>query len=120
MSFECQFNNRTFKLTLNKSGNFPKFQIEISDDNFCYYISREIIISKHVIEEMIKLFKSGNQNGEVSRFEFRDPDKSFLIFINGDTTFIGRTYNFVSGKSEEFDVKGIDKEKFLCYLENSE
>ena len=67
---------------------------------------------------MIELFRNGDPNLEVSRFEFRDPDISFLLFINGETTLIGQTYNFVTGKREEFDVKDIDKIKFLSYLES--
>lgn len=118
-SFDQIYNGNTFKFTLIKSGSFPKFQIEIFTDNNCYFISREIIISKHVIEEMIELFKTGNPFLDVSRFEFRDPDKSFLILINGETTVIGQTYNLVSGKREEFVVKDIDKKKFFIYLESA-
>lgn len=115
--FEHISKGKTFKFSLDKSGVFPNFKIEISDDNYCYFISREIIISKHVIEEMIELFRTGDPNLEVSRFEFRDPDRSFLLFIN-ETTLIGQTHNFVTGKREEFDVKDIDKIKFLSYLES--
>lgn len=118
-SFEHIYKGNTFRFTLNKSETFPKFQIEICDENYCYFISREIIISKHVIDEMIALFKNGNPNLEVSRFEFRDPDRSFLLFIKEDTILIGQTFNFVSGKREEFEMKDIDKMKFLSYLESS-
>jgi hypothetical protein len=115
--FENIYNGKTFRFTLNKSGDFSKFQIKIYDNNHLYFISRKIVISKHVIEEMIELFKTGNPYLNVSRFEFRDPDKSFLILIKGETIFIGKTYNFVSGKCEEFAVTDVDKLKFLSYLE---
>ncbi len=71
-----------------------------------------------MIEEMIELFKTGNPYLNISRFEFRDPDRSFLILIKGETTFIGKTYNLVSGKYEELQVKDVDKIKFLYYLES--
>ena len=71
-----------------------------------------------MIEEMIELFKTGNPYLNISRFEFRDPDRSFLILDKGETTFIGKTYNLVFGKCEEFQVKDIDKIKFLHYLES--
>ena len=62
--------------------------------------------------------KKGTRFLEVSRFEFRDPDRSFLILIKSETKIIGKTYNIVSGKCEEFKVMDFDKSKFLNYLES--
>ena len=117
-SFELTYNESTFKFTLNKSGSFPKLQIEISKNNVCYYKSKEIIITKYVIEEIIELIKTGNPSLEVSRFEFRDPDKSFLLFIDGETILIGQTHNLISRRREEFVIKYINKTELLGFLEN--
>lgn len=68
---------------------------------------------------MIELLKTGNPILNVSRYEFRDPDRSFLLFIYSDTIVIGQTHNLVSGKREEFIIKDIDKIKLLSYLEKS-
>lgn len=118
-SFIHKYNGVTFKFTFNKSGSFPKIQIEILADGNCYYKSREINISKYLIQEIIKLLKSGSPLLEVSRFEFRDLDKSFLLFINGETTIIGQTYNLLAGKREEFVVRGINKKELLANLESA-
>ena len=119
-NFNQKYNaNTIFKLTLNKTGSFPKFQIEILIYNSCYFRSREIIISKYVLEEIIELLKNGNPHLDVSRFEFKDSEKSFLLFINGDTTIIGQTYNLLSGKREEFIVKEINKKELLDDLVRS-
>lgn len=118
-SFDQIYNGNTFRFTLNKIGSFPRLKIEILADNYCYYRSREIIISKYVIEEIIELLKNGNPNLDVSRFEFRDPDRSFIIFINGETTVIGQTYNLISGQREEFAINQINKIEFLNYLERA-
>lgn len=117
-SFIHKYNGDTFKFTLYNLGSFTNFQIELLADDNCYYKSREIIISKHVIQEIIKLLKTGSPLLEVSRFEFRDIDKSFLLFINGETTIIGLTYNLLAGKREEFVVKEINKRELLAYLES--
>lgn len=118
-SFNHKYNGDTFMFTLNTFGSFPNFQIEILSDDNCYYKSREIIISKHVLLEMIELLKTGSPLLDVSRFEFRDTDKSFLLFIKGETTIIGQTYNLLAGKREEFVVKEINKNELLAYLERS-
>ena len=118
-SFDQKHNGNTFTFTLNKSGNFPKFKIEILEDNYCYFKSREIIISEPVIQEIIELIKTGSLLDDVSRFEFRDPDKSFLLFINHESTVIGQTYNLVSGIREEFIFKDINKNVLLTYLERT-
>ena len=76
-----------------------------------------IIIAKPVIQEIIELLKTGSQFLDVSRFEFRDSDKSFFIFIKSETTIIGQTYNILSRIKEDFEVKNLDKNKFLSYLE---
>lgn len=65
---------------------------------------------------MIELFKTGNPYANVSRFEFRDLDKSFFTLIKGETILIGKTFNLVSGKCEEFEVMDFDKMKLLNYL----
>jgi len=65
---------------------------------------------------MIHVFETGDPFLNVSGCEFRDPDRSYLILIKSQTTIIGRTYNLVSGKREDFEVKDIDKKKFLSYL----
>ncbi len=118
-SFNQIYDGKTFKFTLNKSGDFPKFQIEILAGNNCYYKSREIIISKHVIQEMIELLNTGSPLLEVSRFEFRDEDKSYLLFIKGQTTIIGQTYNILAGKREAFVIKEINKKELIAYLERT-
>lgn len=118
-SFIHKYNGDTFKFTLNNWGSFPNFQIEILADDYCYYKSREIIISKHVVQDIIKLLKTGSPLLEVSRFEFRDLDKSFLLFINSQTTIIGQTYNLLAGKREEFVVKQINKKELLAYFERA-
>ena len=110
---------KIFTFTLNKFGPFPKFQIEILTDNYCYFKSKEIIISEPVIQEIIELIKTGSLLDDVSRFEFRDADKSFLLFINHETTIIGQTYNLISGKREEFIVKDINKRELLAYIEKA-
>ena len=116
-NFNQKYNaNSIFKFTLNKTGSFPKFQIEILTENICNFRSREIIISKYVLEVIIELLKNGNPHLDVSRFEFKDSDKSVLLFINGDTTIIGQTYNLLSGKREEFIVKEINKKELLSDL----
>ena len=114
-----KINGNTFRFTLNKIDSFQTLKIEILADNYCYYRSRAIIISKYVIEEIIELLKNGNPNLDVSRFEFRDPDRSFIIFINGETTVIGQTYNLISGQREEFAINQINKIEFLNYLERA-
>ena len=118
-SFDQIYNDKTFKFTLDLTRSFPIFKILIFTNNFCTYKSKEIIISKNVIQEMIELFKYGSiLFDDVSRFEFRDPDKSSLIFIKSNTAVIGQTYNMISGKREEFVVTEIDKKKFGDYLES--
>lgn len=78
-----------------------------------------IFIAKPVIQEIIDLLKTGNRFLYVSRFEFRDSDKSFFIFIKSETTIIGQTYNLISRIREDFVVRDIDKKKFLSYLERA-
>jgi len=118
-SFEQIFYGNTFKFTLNKSESFPKFQIELFNENKCYFKSKMIFIAKPVIQEIIDLLKTGNRFLYVSRFEFRDSDKSFFIFIKSETTIIGQTYNLISRIREDFVVRDIDKKKFLSYLERA-
>ncbi len=93
------------------------FQIELFRESICYFKSKEVIISKTAIDEMTSLFTKGNPLLNVTRFEFKDVDKSFLIFLNSETTVIGNTHNLIEGKREDFEFKGIDKRAFLNYLE---
>lgn len=117
-SFEQTNNDNSFKFTLVKMGAIPKFKIELFRKNSCYFKSKEIVISKTAIDEMTNLFRNGNPLLNVARFEFKDVDKSFLIFLKSETTVIGNTYNIIAGKREDFEFKDIDKKAFLNYLES--
>ena len=116
-SFEQTNNETSFKFTLMKMGGLPKFQIELFRKKSCYFKSKEVIFSKTSIEEMIHLFKNGNPLLNVTRFEFKDVDKSVLIFLKGETTVIDNSHNVISGKREDFEFKDIDKTALLTYLE---
>lgn len=117
--FEQVNSIETFRLTLNIFGDHPTLKVEILKNGRCNYRSKNVLISNWVLEELIELLRKGNPQLNVSRFEFMDPDRSYLLFISSETKLMGQTFNTISRKKEEFFIDYIDKVKLLEYLENA-
>lgn len=109
----------SFLMILGKPGPFYTIRFEVSNDNNTYFISNDIIIPKPTLETLIDHIRnSGTAIDNIMRFDLKDQLNSYLIIFDASRQLIVRTNNIVTGKTEEFHIKNIDRNLLVSAIES--
>lgn len=105
--FEITDNNPTLQLKIYKNTEFNE---EI------FFLSKKLLISKDIIEDVAIFIKSGSSTLNIKRVEFKDIDKSYIIIFDQRRQITGRAFNTIHNKMEEFHFNEIDRVALSSYL----
>jgi hypothetical protein len=111
-------NGLSFSIFLEKPGPFFTLRLEVSDENYTYFISSDMIIPKPTLESMIEHIRdSGTVIDNINRFDLKDTLGSYLIIFDGARQIVGRAHNIVTGKFEDFHATNLDKDELMANLQ---
>jgi hypothetical protein len=124
-TFLQQSVNMLLRIRIQANGNMAEIDFGLEDIQYSdpayrhLFESKKIHVPIHIIEGLIEYLKHGNPFNYPYRVEFRDVDKSYLIFFYYGEKMIFRSFNRINSRVEEFEFDDMDKMRLALVLSSA-